>query len=113
MSIGPISIGILLTTFGWRLIYFLWTLPIFVVAILLIILTYNRVSKVTRLNIEKSEEISTSGDQKSSAFFLNVMIFISLVSMWKMIVGTYFTTYLVLGRKIPESLAITLFGVMA
>ena len=112
MSIGPISIGILLTTFGWRLIYFLWTLPIFVVAILLIILTYNRVPKVTQLNIGKSEEISTSGDQKSSALFLNVMIFISLVSMGKMIIGTYFTTYLVLGREIPESLAITLFGVM-
>ncbi len=109
IALGPISLGLLIGTVGWRSVYLLWSLVGTAVSILFL-----RV----RIFGTRKDRSSISGDNASSRklhIFANLGLVLMLVIMAARSFGgnainTYITTYFVDVLKIEAETAVLMFG---
>ena len=108
-AIGVISLGIFLSTVGWRWVYLFWSIPILAWGFALL-----RSPKLEPRRFEKREAKKGKGLERLPRIFSREFI-IFLISLGFRGVGisgisTFMTTYLVNGRGLSKSTASLIFG---
>lgn len=108
ISLGPLTLGLLLNWFEWRFVYLIWIAPILAVAVIALFV------KLGRPTLDRDEEVKKGltaplRDILSVAFmsFLLLMLFSSLAGG---AISTYLTTYLTDSKGLDASLASIIFG---
>lgn len=108
ISLGPLTLGLLLNWFEWRFVYLIWITPILAVAVIALFV------KLGRPTLDRDEEVKKGltaplRDILSVAFmsFLLLMLFSSLAGG---AISTYLTTYLTDSKGLDASLASIIFG---
>ncbi|MCW4052377.1 MAG: MFS transporter [Candidatus Bathyarchaeota archaeon] len=108
ISLGPLTLGLLLNWFEWRFIYLIWITPILAVGIIALFV------KLSGPPLDRNEEVKKGltaplRNILSVAFtsFLLLMLFRSLAGG---AISTYLTTYLTDSRGLDASLASIVFG---
>ncbi len=109
ISLGPITLGLVLNWLGWRYVYLIWIVPIFVIA-------------VTAFFVNIDEPLHGGHDERKRKglttplkdvlsvtflFFLLLMLFRSAAGGT---ISTYLTTYLTESKGLDASLASIIFG---
>ncbi|MCW3980172.1 MAG: MFS transporter [Candidatus Bathyarchaeota archaeon] len=108
ISLGPLTLGLLLNWFEWRFVYLIWIAPILAVAVIALFV------KLGGPPLDRDEEVKKGltaplRDILSVAFmsFLLLMLFSSLAGG---AISTYLTTYLTDSKGLDASLASIIFG---
>lgn len=108
ISLGPLTLGLLLNWFEWRFVYLIWIAPILAVAVIALFV------KLGGPTLDRDEEVKKGltaplRDILSVAFmsFLLLMLFSSLAGG---AISTYLTTYLTDSKGLDASLASIIFG---
>lgn len=114
VAIGPITVGLLLTSIGWRSTYLMWSIPILSLAILILVLRLDKKNRENSTQINEEKEIDEEkGSLRNNHDLIAVLATTSLISMGRICATTYFTVYLVVSQGISESTSIVLVGVMS
>ncbi len=106
-ALGPLSVGALIGTFGWRLVYLVWIPPTFFCMILLM-----------RMRLPDTRAPATSQEAQRSlrsmltVSFLTVLAVIAINSMGRQIVSTLMSPYIVLERGFSIQIASFVVGLM-
>jgi FSR family fosmidomycin resistance protein-like MFS transporter len=108
ISLGPLTLGLLLNWFEWRFTYLIWITPILAVAIIALFVKLDRIP-LTRDEEAKKGLTAPLRGVMSVAFmsFLLLMLFSSLAGGT---ISTYLTTYLTESKGLDASLASIVFG---
>lgn len=109
MALGPISLGLLMLHFNWRLTYLLWSIPVLFLAIILMRLDIHYPRQDKDLNNGKKVRETTL----RSVMKTNFLILILAVAIWWMGdrgIFTFLTTYLVTVQGTSESSASIVLG---
>jgi FSR family fosmidomycin resistance protein-like MFS transporter len=108
ISLGPLTLGLLLNWFEWRFTYLIWIAPILAVAVIALFV------KLDSISFDRDEEVTKGWiaplrDVLSVTFisFLLLMLFSSLAGGT---ISTYLTTYLTESKGLDASLASIVFG---
>jgi len=112
IAIGPITLGIVLGTFGWRFAYLVWVFPVLLSSLFLLklpkISTPPNLGRRLRTGSETPRE-----DQPSKALrygYIVLLVAMSVNGIGGQSVSTYMTAYLVSNRGLTESMASLVFG---
>lgn len=112
VAIGPISLGIVMGTLGWRFAYVMWVIPILVSTLFLLKLP--KATKTTYHNPEEaggSEILKENKGPRTPRFgYLVLLIAMSINGIGGQSVSTYMTSYLVSHRGFAESMASLVYG---
>jgi len=112
MALGPISVGILMGAFafGWRHVYIFWAVPTILGAVSILMIKSEPTSDV----IEESEGSEPRYQNESGSLFSSALvmflIFIAIRMVGRMMVSTFFTTYLVFEKGFSEELSSLIYG---
>jgi MFS family permease len=108
-AIGPITLGLVLSWFGWRYVYVIWIVPIFVVAVVAFFVNISEHSHEEHNEGEEKSLITPLRDVLSVTFlsFLLLMLFRNAAGGT---ISTYLTTYLTEGKGLDAGLASIIFG---
>lgn len=109
ISLGPITIGLVLNSLGWRYTYVIWTLPILIVAIITLFLKIDCEKRERRIK-EEEKKFTAPLRHIFSLTFIAFLLFISMRSAAGSSISTFITTYLTKGRGIDPSIASIIFG---
>ncbi len=113
MSIGPISVGILMGTlaFGWRQVYLFWLIPIILGLISIIFLKeeYLR-ERSTSEDSEKEEPTAVEGAHLISISLVIFLAFIGIRWLGQGLISTFMSIYLVDSLELSENLAAIVIG---
>jgi MFS family permease len=109
MSIGPITLGLILNWFDWRYAYLVWIIPIFIVAIIAFFI------KIEDHSPEEADERKIKGftaplKEVLTTTFLSLILLMLFRSTAVTSISTYITTYLTESKGLPVSLASIVFG---
>ena len=109
ISLGPITLGLVLSLFGWRSVYLVWVIPIFVVAVVAFLVNIGEYSHGERVEGEGKGLTSPLRDVLSVTFlsFLLLMLFMDAAGGT---ISTYSTTYFTEGKRLDADLASFVFG---
>ncbi len=109
ISLGPITLGLLLKGFEWRYAYLIWIVPIFAVAIAAFFARMNEAHHVHADEMRAKNLTAPLKDVVSLAFlsFLLLMFFLGAAGG---AISTYLTTYLTKSKGLDASLASIIFG---
>jgi MFS family permease len=109
ISLGPITLGLVLSWFEWRYVYLVWIIPIFVVAVIAFFVNISEPSREEPDEREGKSLITPLKDVLSVTFlsFLLLMLFRSAAGGT---ISTYLTTYFTEGKGLDVGLASTVFG---
>lgn len=109
ISLGPITLGLVLSWFEWRYVYLVWIIPIFVVAAIASFVNISEPSREEPGESEGKSLITPLKDVLSFAFlsFLLLMLFRSAAGGT---ISTYLTTYFTESKGLDVGLASTVFG---
>ncbi|MEM2339060.1 MAG: MFS transporter, partial [Nitrososphaerales archaeon] len=113
LALGPITAGILLSSYGWRFVYLVWLIPMLLSTLILLRVkpsTYSVEKEFTVIN-KKSTFITITSDFLTLALITYLLI-IALRAVGMQTVSTILSAFLVFGRKIPKDTASILFGLM-
>lgn len=109
ISLGPITIGLVLNSLGWRYTYIIWTIPILVVALSTLFIKIEWRKKEKKHHLEE-KKFTTPLKNVFSITFIAFLLFISLRSAAASSISTFITTYLTKGRGLDPSIASIIFG---
>lgn len=109
ISLGPITLGLILNWLGWRYVYVIWIVPIFVVAV---IAFFVNISEYSHEEHDESEEKGFTTPLKDvlSVTFLSFLLLMLFRSAAGGTISTYLTTYLTEGKGLDAGLASIIFG---
>jgi len=107
VSLGPITLGLILHWLGWKFVFAFWLIPIFIVAISALLLKFNLKHSVES---EAVRSISTPLRSILSFTFISLLIFISVRTAASSSISTFMTTYLSMGKGIDPGTASIIFG---
>jgi len=109
ISLGPITLGLVLSLFGWRSVYFVWVIPIFVVAVVAFFVNIGEHSHEER---DEGEGKSLTSPLKDvlSVTFLSFLLLILFMDAAGGTISTYSTTYFTEGKGLDADLASFVFG---
>ena len=109
ISLGPITLGLVLSLFGWRFVYLVWVIPMFVVAVVAFFVDIGEYSHGERDEGEGKNLTSPLKDVLSVTFlsFLLLMLFRDAAGGT---ISTYLTTYFTEGKGLDADLASFVFG---
>jgi FSR family fosmidomycin resistance protein-like MFS transporter len=115
-SIGPITLGLLMTYIGWRNVYLLWAVPISIFAFLV----FTKLKTKTFRRHEKSEFANINNLEKSvsikSVLSRELLILLSVIgisSFGTQALSPYMTSYFSDVRGMPIGLSTILFGLVS
>lgn len=112
VAIGPITLGLVMETFGWRFTYLVWAFPVLLSSIFLLKLP--KPSGMTRQKmVQKADPESQPLTHYSNALrygYIMLLIAMSIKGFGDQSVSTFMTTYLVSSRGVAESMASIVFG---
>jgi len=105
IAMGLFGLSLFLVYNQWRLAYLVWTVPFLVWAVLLL-----RVKMVTppKNKEQKFDGINNDGQLLNKAFIF-FLITLGLSQAGTAVIQTFMTTYMVLGRGLPEATASLIF----
>lgn len=108
-AIGPITLGLVLSWFGWRYVYVIWIVPVFVVAV---VAFFVNISERSDEEHDESKERSLTTPLKDvlSVTFLSFLLLMLFRSAAGGTISTYLTTYLTEGKGLDAGLASIVFG---
>ncbi|RLG53558.1 MAG: hypothetical protein DRO00_03670 [Thermoproteota archaeon] len=113
MSIGPISVGILMGTlaFGWRQVYLFWLIPIVlgIISVILLKEEYLR-ERSTEERVEEKESGVKEGARLLSLSLIIFLAFIGIRWLGQGLISTFMSIYLVDALKLSENLAAIVIG---
>lgn len=109
ISLGPITLGLVLSLFGWRSVYLFWVIPIFVVGVIAFFVNIGEYPPEEGVEGEGKSLTSPLKDVLSVAFlsFFLLMLFRTAADGT---ISTYLTTYFTEGRGLDADLASFVFG---
>ena len=109
ISLGPITLGLVLNWFEWRYVYLVWIVPISVAAVTAFFSRVDEPPHVRHDEVSAKSLITPLKDVMSVAFlsFLLLMLFLGAAGGT---ISTYLTTYLTKSKGLDASLASIIFG---
>lgn len=108
-AIGPITLGLVLSWFGWRYVYVIWIVPIFVVAVVAFLINISERSDEEH-DESKERSLTTPLKDVLSVTFLSFLLLMLFRSAAGGTISTYLTTYLTEGKGLDAGLASIVFG---
>jgi MFS family permease len=108
-AVGSISLSISLTTIGWRNVYLLWSLPIFLWSWVL----FRSFPFEVKNNVQKKRVQRQRSVKMTQIFNRNFVVFLTGIGVREIGVTsilTFMTTYLITVRGLSHSLASLIFG---
>jgi len=109
ISLGPITLGLVLNWFEWRYVYLVWIVPISVAAVTAFFSRVDEPPHGRHDEVSAKSLITPLKDVMSVAFlsFLLLMLFLGAAGGT---ISTYLTTYLTKSKGLDASLASIIFG---
>ena len=108
-AIGPITLGLVLSWFGWRYVYLIWIVPVFVVAVVAFFVNIRECSDEEH-DESKGKSLTTPLRDVLSVTFLSFLLLMLFRSAAGGTISTYLTTYLTEGKGLDAGLASIVFG---
>jgi maltose/moltooligosaccharide transporter len=110
ISLGPITMGLVLNWFEWRYVYLLWVAPIFFIAVTAFFVTIDERLNEGSCDKRTKKHPTTPLRDVLSAAFLSFMLLMLCASAASGAISTYLTTYLTQSKGLEASLAAIIFG---
>jgi maltose/moltooligosaccharide transporter len=110
ISLGPITMGLVLNWFEWRYVYLLWVAPIFFIAVTAFFVTIDERPNEGSYDKRTKKHPTTPLRDVMSAAFLSFMLLMLCASAASGAISTYLTTYLTQSKGLEASLAAIIFG---
>jgi FSR family fosmidomycin resistance protein-like MFS transporter len=112
VAIGPLTLGLVISSFGWRIAYLAWVLPVILSSLFLLKLPR---SPALVSNESPQPKQTLTENEKAIARRLRygyvlLLLAISISGIGGQSVSTYMTTYLVSNRGLAESTASLIYG---
>ncbi|MDH5783045.1 MAG: MFS transporter [Candidatus Bathyarchaeota archaeon] len=108
-SLGPITLGLVLSWLEWRYVYLVWIVPIFAVAVIAFFVNISEHSHEEH-DENKGKSLTTPLKDVLSVTFLSLLLLMLFRSAADGTISTYFTTYLTESRGLDAGLASIVFG---
>jgi len=111
-ALGPISVGLLLTVIGWRMIYMMWSIP---ALLCIVVLLWLKLKAPKRQSEAKVGAMSQSRESLRAILTLSFVMFLSVISIkavGSQAISTFTTPYLVQVRGMSPSLAGLILGLI-
>jgi len=108
-AIGPITLGLVLGWFGWRYVYLIWIIPVFVVAVVAFFVNISERSDEEH-DESKGKSLTTPLRDVLSVTFLSFLLLMLFRSAADGTISTYLTTYLTESKGLDAGLANIVFG---
>jgi MFS family permease len=109
MSIGPLTLGLILNWFEWRYVYLVWILPILIIAIASFLITINEHSSEYEV-LRQPKGLITPLKEVLTASFLSLLLLMLIRSVAGTTISTYIATYLTESKGLKVSAASIIFG---
>ena len=108
-SLGPITLGLVLSWLEWRYVYLVWIVPIFAIAVIAFFVNISEHSHEEH-DESKGKSLTTPLKDVLSVTFLSLLLLMLFRSAAGGTISTYFTTYLTESRGLDVGLASIVFG---
>jgi len=108
-SLGPITLGLILSWLEWRYVYLVWIVPIFAIAVIAFFVNISEHSHEEH-DESKGKSLTTPLKDVLSVTFLSLLLLMLFRSAAGGTISTYFTTYLTESRGLDAGLASIVFG---
>ena len=112
VAIGPITLGLVIASYGWQFAYLMWAAPILISTLLLLKLPEDAVSsnnaQVQADDFQKQNEQDII--KKWRRAYLILLATMSINGLGAQSIGTYMTTYLISNRGLEEDVASLIYG---
>jgi len=109
ISLGPITLGLILNWLEWRYVYLIWIVPIFVIAVTAFFVNVDEHPHGGH-DERKKEGLTTPLKDVLSLTFLSFLLLMLFRSAAGGTISTYLTTYLTESKGLGASLASIIFG---
>jgi MFS family permease len=109
ISLGPITLGLVLNWLGWRAAYLIWVVPIFAIAVTAFFVDINEPLHEGH-DEGKGKGLTTPLKDVLSVTFLSFLLLMLFRSAAGGTISTYLTTYLTESKGLDTSLASIVFG---
>jgi MFS family permease len=109
ISLGPITLGLVLNWLEWRYVYLIWIVPIFVIAVTAFFVNINEPSH-GEYEERRGKNLTTPLKDVLSVTFLSFLLLMLFRSAAGGTISTYLTTYLTESKGLDASLASIIFG---
>jgi len=109
ISLGPITLGLVLNWLGWRYVYVIWIVPIFIVAVIAFFVNISEYSYEEH-DEGRGKSLTTPLKDVMSVTFLSFLLLMLFRSAAGGTISTYLTTYLTEGKGLDAGLASIVFG---
>lgn len=109
ISLGPITLGLVLNWLGWRYVYIIWIVPIFVIAVTAFFVNIDEPLHGGH-DERKGQGLTTPLKDVLSVTFLSFLLLVLFRSAAGGTISTYLTTYLTESKGLDASLASIIFG---
>ena len=109
ISLGPITLGLVLNWLGWRYVYLIWIVPIFVIAVTAFFVNIDEPIHEGP-HERKRKRLTTPLKDVLSVTFLSFLLLVLFRSAAGGTISTYLTTYLTESKGLDASLASIIFG---
>jgi len=109
ISLGPITLGLILNWFEWRYVYLVWIIPILVVAVMAFFVNINEPFHKGH-DEKKGKGLTKPLRDVLSITFLSFLMLMLFRSAADGTISTYLTTYLTESKGLDTSLASIVFG---
>lgn len=108
-AIGSITLGLVLGWFGWKYVYLIWIIPVFVVAVVAFFVNISERSDEEH-DESKRKSLTTPLRDVLSVTFLSFLLLMLFRSAADGTISTYLTTYLTESKGLDAGLASIVFG---
>ncbi len=109
ISLGPITLGLVLNWLGWRFIYLIWAGPIFLIAVTALFVNVDE-DRDEDSEERKKKRLTTPLRDVMSTTFLSLISLMLFASAASGTISTYLTTYLTESKGLDAGLASIVFG---
>ena len=112
VAIGPITLGLVMGSSGWRFAYLIWVLPILISSLSLLMLP--KAANIANHEPKQEADLRVQDEhQRPRTSILGYLVLLTAMSIngiGGQSISTYMTTYLVLNRGLTESTASLVYG---
>lgn len=109
ISLGPITLGLVLALADWRFVYVIWIIPIFVVAVVAFFVNIGKLVNESH-HERRGKRLTTPLTDILSVTFLSFLLLMLFLNAAGGSISTYLTTYLTESKGLDVSLASIVFG---
>ena len=110
MSIGPITLGLILNWFEWRYVYLVWIIPIFIMAVIAFFIKISEHTAEEKVERKTKRSFIAPIKEVLTATFLSFLLLMLIRSAAGTTISTYLTTYLTESKGLEVGLASIVFG---